>query len=272
MKPTLYAMDTHFMCDPASPSVEDQAACVKAAGYDDFYVTSDLETPEKSLDYARASQAAGLGFNAVYMRLDASVTPREHHLNLFRQMLEGIRPPTRVEFSVWHGAFDEKTGDPSADPGALRWLRFLLPSLEERGIRACLYPHFGFSLETMGDALRLLEALPHELLGAVFCGYHWYRVDRTPVRELLASVGDRLFAVNLSGSSFVGPGREINGLDPLIQPLDEGDLDNADVVAALREFGYAGPVGVQGYGVTAPAREALIRSATALRRWLATST
>lgn len=161
---------------------------VKAAGYDDYYVTSDLAAPEKSLAYARASSNAGL------------------------------------------------------------------------------YPHFGFSLETASDALRVLNALPHELLGTMFCGYHWFRVDRTPVRSLLDRMEDRLFGVNLCGSSFVGAGNEINGLDPLIQPLDEGEMNNTDVIGALREFGYAGSVRVQGYGVTAPAQEALVRSREALRR------
>lgn len=266
MKNQLYAMDTHFMCANEGPDVETQARMVKEAGYEAYYVTSDLTDPEKSLSFARASREAGLAFDAVFMRLDAALSPTAHDLALFRDMLAGIKAPTRIEFSVWHANMFERVGDPGADEGTLAWLQHLLPALEEKGIRACLYPHFGFSLETFGDALRLVRAMPHELLGVQFCGYHWYRCDQTPVRELFDRAGDRLFGVNLCGSTFVGEGNEVNGMDPLIQPLDEGDMDNQDILTALRERSYAGPIGVQGFGVTAPAQEALTRS----RNWLRT--
>lgn len=260
MSNSLYAMDTHFMCANVGPDVDTQARMVKAAGYDEYYVTSDLDTPEKSLDFARASREAGLGFNAVFMRLDAAATPTADDLVKFKEMLDGIDSPTRIEFSVWHASMFEKVGDPSTDEGTLAWVKFLMPALEEKGIKACFYPHFGFSLETFGDALRLADAIPHELLGVQYCGYHWYRCDKTPVRELFDRAGDKLFGVNLCGSTFVGEGNEINGLDPTIEPLDVGTMDNADVMNALKEIAYAGPIGIQGYGVTAPAEDALNRS------------
>ncbi len=268
MSNSLYAMDTHFMVANEGPDPATQARMVQAAGYDEYYVTSDLNTPEKSLKYAQASRDAGLGFNAVFMRLDSAVTPTPDDLVRFKEMLEGIEAPTRIEFSVWYASMFEKVGDPSTDEGTLAWVKFLLPALEEKGIRACFYPHFGFSLETFGDALRLAEAVPHDLLGVQYCGYHWYRCDRTPVRELFDRAGDKLFGVNLCGSTFVGEGNEINGLNPTIEPLDVGEMDNADVVKALKDISYSGPMGIQGYGVTAPAEDALNRSFGALQNLL----
>ncbi|GEM_PF-3564487 len=262
----IFAMDTHFMCRNEGPSVSEQAEMVKAVGYDDYYVTSDLDNPSKSLEFLQASAEAGLGFNAVFMRLDAAVTPGEEDLAHFKTLVEALDPSTRIEFSAWHGGFNEKVGDPSADAGLVPWLKTLMPLLEEKGIQACLYPHFGFSLEKVEDSLRLIEQVPHELLGTMFCGYHWYRCDQTPVAELFDQAGDRLFAVNLCGTALVEEGTQKHDLNPTIEPLDSGEMDNAEVLKQLKSLNYSGSIGIQGYDVTAPAEEALTRSLTELKR------
>lgn len=269
MNNPLFAMDTHFMGKNEGFDADQQARIVKAAGYDDYYVTSGIEEIEKSLRYAAASKKAGLGFNGVYLCIDATRKINDREIGLFRDLIQELEAPTRIEFCVWHPEYGNKEGNLTIDPGAIAWLKVLLPILETKEIQACLYPHMNMGVERFIDGLRLMEALPHPLLGVQFCGYHWYFNDQTPVRELLPRAGEKLFGVNLCGSSRVPDDQVINTLNPMIQPLDEGDLDNADIVQALKEIGYTGPIGIQGYDVTAPAEEALQRSIKALRALLA---
>ena len=57
----------------------------------------------------------------------------------------------------------------------------------------------------------------------------------------------------------------INGLDDRrIVSLDRGDYDIGGFLALLKDVGYRGPVGLQGYGVPGPSADHLQRSMT---RW-----
>jgi sugar phosphate isomerase/epimerase len=53
------------------------------------------------------------------------------------------------------------------------------------------------------------------------------------------------------------------GWDRLIQPLGSGTYDVAAFVHTVRETGYTGPIGFQGFGIKAPPREILTRTMTA---------
>jgi sugar phosphate isomerase/epimerase len=64
----------------------------------------------------------------------------------------------------------------------------------------------------------------------------------------------------------------INGADPqgkdwdrLIQPLDRGTFDMYGFLKTLKELGYTGPIGLQGYGVKGDPYENLKRSMEAWR-------
>ena len=66
MSNRIYAMDTHFMCGNEGPSIEEQAAMVKKAGYDDYYVTGAVYDLSKFDRTLKASRQAGLGLNAAF--------------------------------------------------------------------------------------------------------------------------------------------------------------------------------------------------------------
>ena len=52
----------------------------------------------------------------------------------------------------------------------------------------------------------------------------------------------------------------------LIQPLDQGDFDNRQLLATLREIGYRGPIGLMCYGIPGDARDHLARSMAAWKQ------
>lgn len=263
-----YAMDTHFMVPPDNvPLPAAQAAMVREADYSDYYVAEALQDLVRWRALRQAAQAEGLGINAIYEPLSVAAPPEPEALAQMEALLTEAGPGCRLELGISHGDFNSSCGDTTLDDKALAWLEPIANILGRTGCQGSLYPHFGFTMESFTDALRLVRKLNHPVLGVTFCGYHWFRVGKeNPVDELLASAGNLLNAVNLCGSRRLAPGAEPpSGLNPTIEALDAGEIDNCGILATLRKLDYQGPVGVQGYAVTVPPAEALPRS----RRWLA---
>jgi sugar phosphate isomerase/epimerase len=265
----MYAMDTHFMSSNQGPTPLEQVHMVKEAGYDDYYVTDAVTKYDRSLEIQSASNAAGLGLNAAFNNFNVSSAPTPEALQNLERVLAGLHAPTRFEISLLCGEFGEHTGDASKDGMALAWLKPIAALLETHGIQGSLYPHFGFYLETFTDALRLQEKVNSPNLNVIFCGYHFFRVGKEKsFADLFDQAGDRLNAVNLCGTQHLpDPAQEINGLNPTIEPLDAGTMDNRVIVKDLINRGYTGPIGIQGYGVNATPKDALQRSYQTLQSY-----
>ena len=72
-----------------------------------------------------------------------------------------------------------------------------------------------------------------------------------------------LFFVTLNGAE-AGDTRKMDW-NKLIQPLDAGTYDVAGLMKTLRDLGYGGPIGFQGYGIPGDSREILRRT---MNGWL----
>ena len=152
--------------------------------------------------------------------------------------------------------------DPAGDAALRTTLQRLLPLAAATGVEIALYPHHAFWLETADDALRVLAAIDDGKLGVCFNLCHELRAaPGVDPRPALRRCGARLFAVTLNGADLAGA-----DWDTLIRPLDEGDHALAPFLAELDAIGFRGPVGLQGYGITLPPREHLVRSMAAWRR------
>jgi sugar phosphate isomerase/epimerase len=108
--------------------------------------------------------------------------------------------------------------------------------------------------------MELVRKINNPLLGVMFCGFHWYSGDNQSIDVLLADAGDKLFGANICGSK---PGGMMYGYT--IEPLDSGHMDNFLVMAQLKQHGYKGSVGLQGYGCGGDLYEYLSRSIKAFR-------
>ena len=152
-----------------------------------------------------------------------------------------------------------------ADVYVLSQLRALAEVAHANGIRIALYPHTGFWLARVEDALRLANALDRPDVGVTFNLCHWLKVEgaeRDPVPVLRVAL-PRLMFVTISGAD-TGDTRAM-GWERLIQPLDAGTYDLAGFVRTLQAIGYTGPVGFQGYNIKAEPRAVLTRSMNAWR-------
>lgn len=158
-----------------------------------------------------------------------------------------------------------------ADDYVLAQIRAIADVARAHGIRVALYPHSGFWLARVDDALRVAEKLNRPDIGVTFNLCHWLKVEgaeRDPVPVLRAAL-PRLMFVTISGAD-TGDTKAM-GWDRLIQPLDAGTYDLGAFVRTLRTVGYTGPVGFQGYNIKGEPRAILTRSIAAWRQFESTA-
>jgi sugar phosphate isomerase/epimerase len=163
---------------------------------------------------------------------------------------------------------DFKPSDPAGDTMAVAAVREVADAAAKYGLSVSLYPHLGNLVERVEDAVRIADKTGRPNVGVTFNLCHWLRVDRPDSLERVLQLAmPRLSLVTINGA-------DRNGKDwgQLIQPLDRGDFDVGQLLAALQRLGYRGPIGLQGYDVAnhlgiQPA-ENLRRSMTAWREYV----
>ncbi len=158
-------------------------------------------------------------------------------------------------------AFANSSAD--GDATVVAALRELADFAGPLGVRIALYPHAGTWLERVEDAIRVAEKADRPSVGVTFNLCHWLKVEgseRDP-GPVLKAADARLMFVTINGAD-TGDTRKM-GWDRLIQPLGSGSYDVGAFLAKVREVGYTGPVGFQGYGIKGDAREVLRRTIAA---------
>ena len=163
---------------------------------------------------------------------------------------------------------DGKLHAPSAaeaDAYVTGQIRAIADVAKANGVSVAVYPHTGFWLARVDDALRVADQLDRPDVGMTFNLCHWLKVEgaeRDPAPVLRAAL-PRLRFVTISGAD-TGDTRAM-GWDRLIQPLDSGSYDVGAFLHTLRAVGYTGPVGFQGYNIKGEPRDVLDRSIAAWR-------
>ena len=257
-----FAMDTALR-DGKARSVEDQAALLKELGYDGIGASGHL-----SPQFLAAFEQQGLKVFNTYLTLsfDAAKPGLDPKLKEFVSRLKGH------DTALWL-AINEVTREgtklkPSAAEGdavVVPALRELADLAKESGVKIAFYPHTWFWVERVEDAVRVARKVDRPNVGATFNLCHWLKVegDRDP-KPVLREALPVLFFVSINGADF-GDTKKLNW-DRLIQPLDQGTYDVAGLVRFLRETGYKGPVGFQGYGIKGDSREILQHTMEAWRK------
>ena len=83
-------------------------------------------------------------------------------------------------------------------------------------IKVALYPHHGFAVATMPQAMELIEKVKHPNLGVMFNLCHFLKnEDPKEMESIMEKAGDRLFAVSVSGANLGG-----KNWQELIKPLN----------------------------------------------------
>ncbi len=250
-----FAMDTGTR-DAAHATPAAQVALVSELGFDGFGPA--YTTPEALAATLAAADAHRLKVSALYLGidLDAAGPPGAPVRDAVRQL---AGRGTLVWLYLTCNS--RKPSDPAGDERAVAVLRETAELAHGAGLRVALYPHAGFWLERVEHAARLAAAAGCANLGVTFNLCHWLMVDGADLDASLAAARPHLFAVTINGAD---PGA--TDWTRLIQPLDRGRFDPAELLGRLDALGWSGPVGLQHYGIGGDARANLGRSMAAWRR------
>lgn len=154
-----------------------------------------------------------------------------------------------------------KVSSPQGDRRAVEIIRDVAEMAEQSGVRVALYPHHKSWLERVEDAMRLAKKVNRKNVGVTFNLCHWLRVgEEENMRQVLESAMPYLFVVTINGADRGG-----KNWNELIKPLDSGTFDVYKFLKTLKELGYTGPIGLQGFGVKGDAYQNLKRSMEAWR-------
>jgi sugar phosphate isomerase/epimerase len=258
----VYAMDTFFYHSLGAYEFDVRCEMLAELKYDATYLTLWSEAAWQDLPRLRdVKRKFGLDVAATYVSLDLDDAAGTSKLDV-EKLLQTIEGCNQIELAITASGKSVKPSDPSADDCVLKLLERLLRIAETRDLKIFLYPHINHWLERTSDALRLCQRISHPRLGAMFCGFHWYAVDRCDVFSLLETATPFLRQVNLCGSRLDPDGLANKAT---IETIDEGELDNFAILGALRRIGYDGMIGLQGYSIGGDVYSKLQRSIIAFR-------
>jgi sugar phosphate isomerase/epimerase len=244
-----FAMDTGTR-DASHQTPEEQASLAREVGFKG--VGPIYHSPEELQQWLAAVDKLGLKMVALYvpLRLD-NLEPSLATVQEVAALLRGR------DTMLWVFVTDKKHKAAAADNDetAVKALQQTADLAKQAGLRVALYPHTGFYVERVEDAVRLIGKAGRSNVGLTFNLCHWLKVDGKDLKATLSAARPHLFCVSINGADAGG-----TNWKQLIRPLGCGTYDVAQVLRLLRKMDYNGPIGLQHYGIGGDAKENLSRS------------
>ena len=235
--------------------VEQRIAVLKELGYDGIgsaNLGADLPLPTRLKAYDKAGlklysfyvggrlEAKGHSYNPAILSALPHLEGRDTYLELY---LQGNKRNNTDEQAV---AFVQEIADKA----------------KAYGVKIVLYPHTGFYIDRLSDAVRIARKAKRDNVGVMFNLCHFLRVE--PKTDLAAGLKDAapfLWRVSTSGAEIGG-----TSWGQLIQTVDRGNYAQAALRAQLRAVGFQGPVGFQCYAIRGDSKTNLQRSINAWKK------
>jgi Xylose isomerase-like TIM barrel len=233
-KPELYA----FFNGMPKMSYDDEARMLKDLGYNG--ISQIYGGGDPLVRRVAAYRVHGLKVLSVY--LEATKTPID--ANLVKALANG----GMIELTV-----KELT------PEVIESIRQTAEMASQMNIRVALYPHDGYALSTMPQAIDLVGKVSHSNLGIMFNLSHFLKGEKAEdLESVLEKSAAHLFSVSICGADLEG-----ENWDTLIQTLDKGTFPQKRLLALLKKLDFKGPVGLQCFGVKGDRRSNLKESMNA---------
>lgn len=249
-----FAMDTATK-DASHTTARQQAQMLKELGY--VGIGPGYEGVGPLAEMLKELDSRDLQLYAIYagINIDPGVQPCDPSLKDAMKALEGRN--TILWLFVQSSKYKPSTAE--GDARAVEILRELADMARTCKVRISLYPHHTFWLETVEDAVRVAEQVNRPNVGVTFNLCHWLRVSEDrDAKAVIEKAMPRLSVVSINGA-------DADGKDwkTLIQTLDRGTFDVRGFLEILRDAGYTGPIGFQGYGIGGDACDNLKRTMAA---------
>jgi sugar phosphate isomerase/epimerase len=250
-----FAFDNGTGRDQKLP-LDQQAELVKKAGYAGIGFSGALRVPEM----LQALESRGLKLFSIYVasRIDGDQPSFDPALPEAIRQLKGR--DTVIWLTVQGRAAD-------GDARAAAVVREVADLAGASGLRVVLYPHVGFHVERIEDALRIHKLAGRPNVGVTFNLSHFLAIGDEPnLDQRLKEALPYLEMVSINGADHQGEWRR-GDWSRLIQTLDRGEFEVGGFLRKLAALGYKGPVGLQCYQVPGDIQENLHRSMAAWRKF-----
>ena len=250
-----FAMDTATK-DATHQTAKEQVEMVKELGYAGIGCTAG-----KGLgDMAEELDKNGLRLFTVYLGINIDPDQQKYGPEL-KETIEVLKGRNAMLW-LFVQSKQHKPSSPAGDNRAVEILCEVADMAAEANVRVALYPHTGFWVEGVEDAVRVAKKVNRKNVGVTFNLCHWLMVDDEKNMESLIKLAmPHLFVVTINGADSGG-----KNWKTLIQTLDRGTFDMRRFLKTLSDSGYTGPIGFQGYGIGGDARENLKRTMGAWRQ------
>ena len=250
-----FAMDTATK-DATHQTAKEQVRMVKELGYAGIGCTAgkDLGQMAEELD------KNGLRLFTVYLGINIDPDQQKYGPEL-KETIEVLKGRNGM---LWLFVLSKKhkPSSPAGDEQAVEILREVADMAAEANVRVALYPHTGFWVERVEDAVRVAKKVGRKNVGVTFNLCHWLMVDdEKNMKSLIKSAMPHLFVVTINGADSGG-----KDWKTLIQTLDRGTFDMRGFLKTLGDSGYTGPIGFQGYGIGGDSHDNLKRTMDAWRQ------
>jgi len=250
-----FGMDTATK-DDKHKTAKEQVEMVKELGYAGIGCTAGKGVGEMLEELDKN----GLRLFAVYLGANIDADQQKYGPEL-KEAIEVLKGRNSI---LWLFVQSKKLKPSSleGDARAVQVIREIADMAAESGLRVALYPHTGFWVERVEDAIRVAKKVDRKNVGVTFNLCHWLRTDdEKNMKSLIKSAMPHLFVVSINGADSGG-----KDWKQLIQTLDRGSFNMLRFLKVLKKTGYTGPIGLHGYGIGGDAYENLKRSMSAWRK------
>ena len=249
-----FAMDTGT--DRKRRTAREQVQMLKELGYTGIGYTGFEELPEMLEELDKND----LRLFTVY--LGVHIDPGQQKYDPRLKKAIGVLKGRNTILWLFVISKKHKPSSPAGDARAVEIIQEIADMAAEHRVQAALYPHYGFWVEQVEDALRVVKQVNRKNVGVTFNLCHWLRVDDEKNAEsLIKSAMPYLSVVTINGAGSQG-----KDWKQLIQTLDRGSFDMSGFLKTLADAGYTGPIGLQGYGIGGDTYDNLKRSMNEWRR------
>ncbi len=250
-----FAMDTGTK-DAKHKKTKKQVEMLKELGYDGIGCTGCKGLAEMLEELDKN----GLRIFTLYLEVNIDAGRKKYDPKL-KETIELLKGRNTI---LWLSikSRKHKPSSPDGDEKTVGIIREIADMAAKSGLRVALYPHYGFWLERVEDAVRLVKKINRKNVGATFNLCHYLMTDdEKDMGSLIKSTAPYLFVVTINGAD-----TESKNWEGLIQTLDKGNFDLKQFLDILNDAGYSGPIGLQGYGIKGDVDENLRRSINAWRQ------
>ncbi|MBN1664040.1 MAG: sugar phosphate isomerase/epimerase [Deltaproteobacteria bacterium] len=235
-------------------SFDEKANLLKELGYDGIAWRGGAEAGKM----IEALNSYGLRMYCSYI----SATVDANNPTFDQRLIEDLEAMKKHQTIVWLCVI--KGPDPN-DESAVKVINQVADLADQSGLDVVLYPHAGFYIATVQDAIRLTKKVNRSNVYMSFNLCHFLKTDdEKNLETTLKASAPYLRLVSINGADS-GDTQSMDW-DRLIQPLGDGSFEIGKIMKILDEIGYTGPVGLQCYNVKGDDRKNLTKSMKAWKK------